>query len=99
MPEVLTVATALQILRDTMDVLNRVRERARRSKDTDLKDQISTLYDHVLSLKEAMVRLTDENDRLRRRIVQEQLGSRGVRSKQEVKAKIFAAMQPYLQKR
>lgn len=65
------VASAVsQILTNTLSVLNAVRERARNSKDIDLKERISTLYDSVLSLKEAVNRLVDENGDLRSRIAQ-----------------------------
>jgi predicted RNase H-like nuclease (RuvC/YqgF family) len=51
-----------------MNALKVVRERAQRSKDNDLKELISALYDNLLSLKEAVMRLTQENDELERRI-------------------------------
>jgi hypothetical protein len=65
-----TVAAAAQILSNTLSALNAVRERARTSKDADLKDKISTLYDSVLSLKEVLMRLTEENSELRKRITE-----------------------------
>jgi hypothetical protein len=61
MSSVTIAAAAAQILSNTLSALNAVRERAKSSKDTDLKDHISTLYDNVLSLKEAVMRLTEEN--------------------------------------
>src|SRR5260370_41589935 len=64
-----TVAAA-QILSNTLSALNALRERSKTSKDTDLKDHISTLYDNVLSLKEMVMRLTEENSELRRRITE-----------------------------
>jgi hypothetical protein len=48
-----------------LGALKVVRERAQSSKDTDLKAHISTLYDSVLSLKEALMLVTDENHELR----------------------------------
>jgi hypothetical protein len=68
MSSVTIAAAAAQIVSNTLSALNAVRERARSSKDTELKDHISTLYDNVLSLKEAMIRMTDENSELRRTI-------------------------------
>ena len=65
-------ALSLQILSKTTEALNALRERAQRSKDLDIKDQINTLYDNVLSLKEVMSRLVDENKDLHRRIEQQQ---------------------------
>jgi hypothetical protein len=70
MPSVTVAAAATQILSNTLSVLKAVRERAQTSKDNDLKDQISTLYDNLLSLKEAVMMVTDENAELRRKIEQ-----------------------------
>ncbi len=67
---VTVAAAAAQILSNTLTALNAVRERAKTSKDTNLKDHISTLYDNVLSLKEVVKRLTEENGELRRRITE-----------------------------
>lgn len=60
-----TANAALQIVAKAVDALNAVRERARTSKDTELKTHISTLYDELLALKETVVRLTEENAELR----------------------------------
>lgn len=65
-------ALSLQILSKTTDALNALRERTQRSKDIDIKDQINTLYDNVLSLKEVMSRLLDENKSLHNRLEQQQ---------------------------
>jgi small-conductance mechanosensitive channel len=67
-----TTATtvASQILSNTLAVLKTVRERAKLSKDADLKNQISELYDSVLSLKEAVMLVNDENTQLRARITE-----------------------------
>jgi hypothetical protein len=70
MSSVTVAAAAAQILSNTLTALNAVRERAKTSKDTDLKDHISTLYDSLLSLKEAVMRVTEENSELRRRITE-----------------------------
>jgi hypothetical protein len=51
-----------------MTALSAIRERAQRSKDNDLKERISALYDSLLSLKEALLRLTQENEELKQRI-------------------------------
>jgi len=68
---IMNVATAAsQILSNAMNALKIVRERAQSSKDNDLKGHISTLYDNLLSLKEAVMRLTQENDELKRRIAE-----------------------------
>lgn len=71
MSSLTVAAAAAQILSNTLSALNAVRERAKSSKDTDLKDHISTLYDSLLSLKEAVMRVTEENDELRRTIAQQ----------------------------
>ena len=60
----------MQIVNNALGVLNAARERAKGSKDSDLKDHISTLQDSLLELKEVVRRLTDENDELRRMIAQ-----------------------------
>jgi hypothetical protein len=67
-----TTATtiAAQVLSNTLAVLKTVREQAKTSKDADLKSHISDLYDSVLSLKEAVMLVTDENNQLRARIVE-----------------------------
>ncbi len=61
-----SAAAAVQILSNAMKALNAVRERAKGSQDTDLKTHINTLYDELLTLKEVVVRLTDENAELKR---------------------------------
>jgi len=70
MSSVTVAAAAAQILSNALTALNAVRERAKTSKDTDLKDHISTLYDSVLSLKEVLMRMTEENSELRSRITE-----------------------------
>jgi hypothetical protein len=66
---VTTAATAAtQILSNTLAVLKTVREQAKLSKDADLKNHISELYDSVLALKEAVMLVTDENNQLRSRV-------------------------------
>jgi hypothetical protein len=61
-------ATALQILSNSLNALKIVRGRAQSSKDNDLKEHISTLYDNMLSLKEVVLLVTQENDELKRKI-------------------------------
>lgn len=63
---------SLQLLTKTTEALNALRERAQRSKDIDIKDQINTLYDNVLGLKEVVSRLLDENKALQRQIEKQQ---------------------------
>jgi len=68
---VTTAATiAAQVLSNTLAVLKTVREQAKVSKDAELKSHISELYDSVLSLKEAVMLVTDENNQLRARIAE-----------------------------
>lgn len=62
-------ATASSLLSNALNGLKIVRERAQTSKDSDLKDRISGLYDILLSLKEAVMLVNEENDQLKRRIV------------------------------
>lgn len=61
---------AAQILSNTLAVLKTVREQSKESKDATLKGHISDLYDSVLSLKEAVMLVTEENRQLRRRIAE-----------------------------
>jgi len=63
-------AAAAQLVSHTMNTLNAVRERAKSSKDADLKAHISSLYDDVLSLKEVIARFTDEANNQQRRIAE-----------------------------
>jgi hypothetical protein len=71
-PMSVTSATtiAAQVLSNTLAVLKTVREQAKVSKDADLKSRISDLYDSVLSLKEAVMLVTDENNQLRAKIAE-----------------------------
>ena len=63
----LTVAAAaMQILNNALGAMKATKERAKGSKDTELKEEISALYDVLLDLKEALMRLSDENAELRR---------------------------------
>lgn len=59
---------AITLASKTTEALNALRERAQRSKDVDIKDQINTLYDNVLQLKEVVSRLLDENKDLKRQL-------------------------------
>ncbi len=70
MEPVTTVATATSILSNALNAIKSVRERAQTSKDRELKEEISTLYDNLLSLKEAVMSVADENKELRQRIAE-----------------------------
>jgi len=73
----LTVAAAaMQILNNALGALKAAQERAKGSKDLELKEAISTLYDELLSLKEALMRVTDENNFLQRKIEQMEAAQR-----------------------
>jgi hypothetical protein len=75
MPVIMTLTSAnaaIQILASAMKALNAAREHSRASKDTDLKADINTLYDELLALKEAVIRVTDENLELRNAFAQQQ---------------------------
>jgi hypothetical protein len=73
MTDPLTIATtSIGLLKSTTEALNALRERAQRSKDVDIKEQINTLYDNVLGLKEVVSRLLDENKELHRRLAEQQ---------------------------
>lgn len=64
--EISTVGAALEIVSKAWKGLEAVRERAQASKDTVLKDGVSGLYDQFIALKSIIIRLTDENEALRR---------------------------------
>lgn len=53
-----------------MKLLDSVREQAKVSKDLALKESISKLYNEMLDLKAAHIRIEEENAELRRQIAQ-----------------------------
>jgi hypothetical protein len=59
-------------LSKTTEALTGLRERAQRSKDGDIKDQINALFDNVLQLKDVVSRLLDENKHLTRKLDEQQ---------------------------
>jgi hypothetical protein len=59
---------ATQILAKAFGGLGSLREQAKSSKDANLKENISKLYDDLLALKEVVIRVTDENAELKRAI-------------------------------
>jgi hypothetical protein len=61
----------LTLTKSATEAMNALRERAQRSKDLDLKDQISRLYDIVLQLKEVINRQSDEIKRLHGQLEQQ----------------------------
>ena len=67
----LTAASAATtILSHAMKALDSLREQAKGSKDAGLKENISRLYDSLLDLKAAVIRVDEENSDLRRRIAE-----------------------------
>ena len=66
--ELTTVAAAMDLIGKASKALNSLRERAKTSKDAELKENISKLYDDFLDLKAVILRLTEENAELRRTI-------------------------------
>ena len=58
-------AAAAKILNEALDLFKSAREQAKRSKDTDLKETINSLFDVVLDLKQAVLLVTEENNQLR----------------------------------
>ena len=66
--DISSVNAALEIISKVSKGLNSVRERAKTSKDSDLKESISNLYDDFIDLKAVIVNLTDENAELRQKI-------------------------------
>jgi hypothetical protein len=66
--EMTTVAVAMDLIGRASKALDSLRERAKTSKDAELKENISNLYDHFLDLKETVLRIKEENAELRRTI-------------------------------
>jgi hypothetical protein len=64
------VAAATQILANALKALDSLREQAKGSKDATLKENISGLYDSLLDLKAAVMRVADENAELRGKVEQ-----------------------------
>jgi hypothetical protein len=65
-----SVTAATGILSNAMKLLDSVREQAKGSKDLALKESISKLYNDLLDLKAAHMRIEEENTELRRQIAQ-----------------------------
>jgi hypothetical protein len=65
-----SISVATGILTNVLKLLDSVREQAKGSKDLALKESISKLYNEVLDLKAAHVRVEEENADLRRQIAQ-----------------------------
>jgi 16S rRNA G966 N2-methylase RsmD len=68
----ITASAVSLILSNALKAVNAIRERAKTSKDNDLKEHISTTYDNLLTLKEATLRLTEENSELKRQLEEKQ---------------------------
>jgi|ERR1039458_7156637 hypothetical protein len=66
--ELTTVAAAMDLIGKASKALDSLRERAKTSKDAELKENISKFYDDFLDLKAVILRLTEENAELRRTI-------------------------------
>jgi hypothetical protein len=64
--ELTTTAAALEILSKAWKALEAVRERSQQSKDSALKLGVNGLYDDFASLRSAIMRLTEENETLRK---------------------------------
>jgi hypothetical protein len=65
-----SINAATGILSNAMKLLDSVREQAKGSKDLALKESISKLYNDLLDLKAAHIRIEEENAELRRQIAQ-----------------------------
>jgi hypothetical protein len=63
-----TAAAATQILANAMKAIDSLKEQAKGSKDTTLKENISKLYDELLNLKAAVIRVEEENSALIRAV-------------------------------
>lgn len=65
-----TIAAATGILSNAMKALDSLREQAKGSKDGALKESISGLYDSLLDLKAAVLRVAEENAELKRALAE-----------------------------
>jgi hypothetical protein len=65
------VAAATTLLANAMKALDSLREQAKGSKDVALKQNISNLYDNLLDVKAAVIRVEEENSELRRTIAEQ----------------------------
>lgn len=65
-----TVNATVQLLATAAKTLNAAREHATASNDTEMRVLINAAYDQMAALKEAVVRVTDENAELRGLIAQ-----------------------------
>lgn len=63
---------AIQVLKQTTEGLTALRERAQRTKDIEIKEQIGTLFDNVLQLKDIVSRIVDQNKELQNALIQQQ---------------------------
>lgn len=63
-----TVTAATQILANALSALDSLREQAKGSKDATLKENISKLWNDLLDLKGAVLRVEEENSSLKRMI-------------------------------
>ena len=61
-----------QLLSSTLSALNNVRDLARDSSDRELKEKINETYDGLLSLKQRMLAMDDENRELRAKLAQKE---------------------------
>jgi hypothetical protein len=65
-----TAAAATSLLNNALGLLRTAREQSKTSEDTNLKDTVNSLFDAVLDLKEAVLRVTEENSELRAELEQ-----------------------------
>ena len=63
-----SVAAATQILANAFKGIDSLREQSKSSKDATLKENISKLYDNLLDLKAAVLRVEEENQELRAKV-------------------------------
>ena len=62
------VSAATTILSNAMKAIDSLREQAKSSKDASLKDNISKLFDSLLDLKAAVLRVEEENAELKAKV-------------------------------
>lgn len=63
-------ATVVSLINSALSSVRTAKDLTKQSKDSDLKEQISGIYDAILSMKERVLELDEENRNLRQQLEQ-----------------------------
>ena len=77
LPDAGIAAYALQMVNTALNTLKQTREAAKAINDSDIKEQISQIYDQFLDLKDVVIKLQEENGILRSQLQEKQTIKRG----------------------